>query len=94
MILPGLVQQHHNARYDPVLIKAIARGRAWFEELASGRTRSLQELASRDGISRRGSSGGAVPGSACLFSELICTLPPLGIACEPFFKKRSAPDQV
>jgi site-specific DNA recombinase len=53
MISPGLVQQHHNARYDPVLIKAIARGRAWFEELASGRARSLQELASRDGISRR-----------------------------------------
>jgi site-specific DNA recombinase len=36
-----------------VLIKAIARGRAWFEELASGRVRSLQELARRDGISRR-----------------------------------------
>jgi hypothetical protein len=37
MILPGLVHQHHNARYDPVLIKAIARGRVWFGELASGR---------------------------------------------------------
>ena len=35
------------------LIKAIARGRAWFEELASGRARSLHELAKRDGISRR-----------------------------------------
>ena len=31
----------------------IARGRAWFEELVSGRARSLQELAKRDGISRR-----------------------------------------
>ena len=29
------------------------RGRAWFEELVSGRARSLQELAERDGISRR-----------------------------------------
>src|ERR1700740_3708625 len=38
---------------DPALIKAIARGRAWFEELVSGRARSLQELAKRDGISRR-----------------------------------------
>jgi len=37
----------------PALIKAIARGRAWFEELASGRVRSLQELAKRDGITRR-----------------------------------------
>jgi hypothetical protein len=35
------------------LIKAIARGRAWFEELATGNARSLQELAKRDGISRR-----------------------------------------
>ena len=38
---------------DPALIKAIARGRAWFEELSTGRARSLQELAKRDGISRR-----------------------------------------
>jgi site-specific DNA recombinase len=53
LVLPGLAQQHHNARYDPVLIKAIARGRVWFGELASGRAGSLQELASRDGISRR-----------------------------------------
>ncbi len=37
MILLGRAQQHHNARYDPVLIKAITRGRAWFGELASGR---------------------------------------------------------
>jgi hypothetical protein len=35
------------------LIKAIVRGRAWFEELATGRARSLQELAKRDGISWR-----------------------------------------
>ena len=40
-------------RCDPALIKAIARGRAWFEELATGRARSLQELAKRDGTSRR-----------------------------------------
>jgi hypothetical protein len=37
----------------PALIKALARGRAWFEELATGRARSLEELAKRDGISRR-----------------------------------------
>ena len=53
LVLPGLAQQKHSSRCDPVLIKAILRGRAWFEELASGRARSLQELASRDGISRR-----------------------------------------
>jgi site-specific DNA recombinase len=53
LVLPGLAQQKHSSRCDPALIKAIARGRAWFEELATGRARSLQELAKRDGITRR-----------------------------------------
>src|SRR5438067_88728 len=53
LVLPGLAPQKHSSRCDPALIKAIARGRAWFEELAIGRARSLQELAKRDGISRR-----------------------------------------
>jgi site-specific DNA recombinase len=53
LVLPGLEQHNHSSRCDPALIKAIARGRAWFEELATGRARSLQELAKRDGISRR-----------------------------------------
>jgi DNA invertase Pin-like site-specific DNA recombinase len=53
LVLPGLAQQKHNSRCDPALIRAIARGRAWFEELATGRARSLQELAKREGISRR-----------------------------------------
>jgi hypothetical protein len=34
-------------------LKAIARGRAWFEKLATGRAPSLQELAKREGITRR-----------------------------------------
>ena len=53
LVLPGLAQHHQASRCDPALIKAIARGRAWFEELATGRARSLQELANRDGIARR-----------------------------------------
>ena len=53
LVLPGLAQQKHSSKCDPALIKAIARGRAWFEELATGRARSLQVLAKRDGISRR-----------------------------------------
>jgi hypothetical protein len=53
LVLPGLEQQNHSSRCDPALIKAIARGRAWFEELATGHARSLQVLAKRDGISRR-----------------------------------------
>ena len=53
LVLPGLAQQNQGARGNPALIKSIARGRAWFEELASGRARSLQESAKRDGIIRR-----------------------------------------
>ena len=53
LVLPGLPQQNHASKCDPALIKAIARGRAWFEELAAGRARSLQDLAKRDGITRR-----------------------------------------
>ena len=53
LVLPGVALQNDRSRCDPTLIKAIARGRAWFEELAAGRARSLRELAERDGITRR-----------------------------------------
>jgi DNA invertase Pin-like site-specific DNA recombinase len=53
LVLPGLAEQNHGSRCDPALIKALARGRAWFEDLTTGRARSLEELAKRDGISRR-----------------------------------------
>jgi site-specific DNA recombinase len=38
---------------DPALLKAFARARAWFEELASGRVRSLVEIARREGLPKR-----------------------------------------
>jgi DNA invertase Pin-like site-specific DNA recombinase len=53
LILPGLDQPNHSARRDPALIKAIARGRVWLDELITGRALSLQALAERDGITRR-----------------------------------------
>jgi site-specific DNA recombinase len=53
LVLPGLSQPNQPSRCDPTLLKAIARGRAWFEELATGRARSLGQLAERDGITRR-----------------------------------------
>jgi len=53
LILSGLDQPNYSARLDPALIKAIARGRGWFDELATGRALSLQALAERDGITRR-----------------------------------------
>src|SRR6516225_3377712 len=42
MVLGGLAPQNQPSRCDPALIKAVVRGRAWFEELAK-----------RDGITRR-----------------------------------------
>src|SRR5262249_30846294 len=53
LVLPGRTEPYHSAKCDPVLIKAIARGRLWFEELATGRARSLHELATREDITRR-----------------------------------------
>jgi site-specific DNA recombinase len=38
---------------DPALLKAFARARGWFEELASGRVRSLVEIAHREGLPKR-----------------------------------------
>ncbi|MBV8773388.1 MAG: recombinase family protein, partial [Deltaproteobacteria bacterium] len=38
---------------DPVLLKALARARVWFEEVASGRIGSLAEIARREGLRKR-----------------------------------------
>jgi hypothetical protein len=38
---------------DPALLKAVARSRAWFEELASGQVRSLADVARREKVTRR-----------------------------------------
>jgi hypothetical protein len=38
---------------DPALLKAFARARGWFEELASGRVSSLVEIARREGLAKR-----------------------------------------
>src|SRR5262245_10605321 len=39
LVLPGRAEPYHSAKCDPALIKAIARGHLWFEELATGRAR-------------------------------------------------------
>ena len=40
-------------KVDSVLLKAVARARAWFEELASGHVRSLADVARRENIAVR-----------------------------------------
>jgi len=41
------------ARVDPVLIKAVARARTWFDELQSGAVKSIRDIANREDISDR-----------------------------------------
>jgi site-specific DNA recombinase len=38
---------------DPALLKAVARGHVWFEELASGRMKSITEIAMREAMTDR-----------------------------------------
>jgi site-specific DNA recombinase len=40
-------------KVDPALLKVVSRAHVWFEELASGRVRSLAEIARREGIAKR-----------------------------------------
>ncbi|HKM53126.1 MAG TPA: hypothetical protein VJY33_06910 [Isosphaeraceae bacterium] len=51
IILDGQLQAPQQV--DPALLKGIARSRCWFEEVASGRTRSLVEIARREGLPKR-----------------------------------------
>jgi hypothetical protein len=37
---------------DPALLKAVARARRWFEEIASGHVRSFAEVAKREGLQK------------------------------------------
>jgi site-specific DNA recombinase len=40
------------SKADPVLLKAVARARRWFEEIASSRVRSLAEIARREALQK------------------------------------------
>jgi len=50
LVIPGEVHRTQPARPDPALIKAVARGHLWFEDLATGRAASLRDIAEREGI--------------------------------------------
>jgi len=49
LVLPGEVTSF--ARTDPALLRAVARGYCWFNELASGETASTRQIAAREGLS-------------------------------------------
>jgi hypothetical protein len=42
-----------NGRVDPAFVKAIVRGRQWFDQIASGRVSSFTEIARAEGVTRR-----------------------------------------
>jgi len=53
LVLHGGNKGSGDDRVDPALVKAIVRGRQWFEDLASGSVRSLLEIAEAEGVSAR-----------------------------------------
>ncbi len=53
LVLHGGEKGSSDARIDPALVKAIVRGRQWFEELASGRVQSIAEIAKAEGVTDR-----------------------------------------
>ena len=53
LVLHGANSGSGDDRVDPALVKAIVRGREWFEQLASGRVGSLAEIAKSEGVSDR-----------------------------------------
>ena len=50
LVLDGEQNGSSDVRVDPALVKAIVRGRKWFDELASTRARSLVEIAMAEGV--------------------------------------------
>jgi site-specific DNA recombinase len=51
LILDGRADEQRQV--DPALLKALARARAWFEEVASGRASSLADIARSEGLRKR-----------------------------------------
>jgi site-specific DNA recombinase len=53
LVLPAAVDMQKAGPVDAALVKAIARGRLWFEQLAAGGAASLEAIANRAGVSPR-----------------------------------------
>ena len=53
LVLDGGEKGSSDVRVDPALVKAIVRGRQWFEQLVSGRAGSLIEIAKTEGVTDR-----------------------------------------
>jgi site-specific DNA recombinase len=45
-----IIEKHDLVQPDPIVVKAIARAQAWFDELTTGKAQSMAEIAKRDNI--------------------------------------------
>jgi DNA invertase Pin-like site-specific DNA recombinase len=71
---------------DPARLKAIARGFVWFEELTAGRANSMEEIASREGVTDR-YVGRLIDQALSHFEE---TVQKLGTMASPCKRRRNA----
>jgi hypothetical protein len=53
LVLAAAVEVQRPGRVDNALVKAVARGRLWFEQLAAGEMTSLEAIADRERVSAR-----------------------------------------
>jgi hypothetical protein len=50
LVIPGEAHRTQPARPDTALIKAVARGHLWFQDLVTGKAASLRDIAKQEGI--------------------------------------------
>ena len=48
-----LAAENSASRPDPALVKAVARAHVWFDELSNGKSKSVIEIANREGVTDR-----------------------------------------
>ncbi len=81
------------ARRDPALIRAVARAHRWFDNLVSGRARSLRKIAKKEGFSDRYVSN-LMP-LAFLSPEIVETIlagtQPVEFTAETLIKRTKSP---
>jgi hypothetical protein len=93
LVLHGGNKGSGDDRVDPALVKAMVRGRKWFEQLASGRVGSLAEIAEAEGVSDR-YVGHLIP-LAFLAPDIVATIlsgtQPVDLTTETLTKRIELP---
>jgi len=93
LVIQGPEGSSKNSRVDPALVKAIARGRKWFEDLASGRAESLLAIAKAEGVTDR-YVGQLIPLAFLapdIAEKILSGTHPLGLTAEVLTKRIELP---